>query len=66
MCCESTIQRGKKQGHGGFCGCGGPACFGPSFWSRKKRIQMVENSLECLREQVKDLEEFLKELKAEK
>lgn len=66
MCCDATTHHGTKHGHGGSCGCGGPACFGPAFWSKKKRIKMVENSLECLRGQVKDLEELLKELKAEK
>ena len=65
MCCESTSHHGQKHGHGSSCGCGVPACFGPAFWSKKKRIRMVENSLKCLREQVKDLEELLQELKAE-
>ena len=66
MCHESAMQAGQKPGHGGSCGCGGPACFGPFFWSKKKKIQMVEHSLECLRERVKDLEELLTELKEEK
>jgi hypothetical protein len=66
MCCDSTTHHSTKHGHIGSCGCVGPAGFGPSFWSKKKQIQMAENSLKCLREQVKDLEEFLKELKAEK
>lgn len=65
MCCESTAQHGQKHGHVGSCGCGGPACFGPAFWSKKKRIRMLENSLKCLREQTKDIEELLQELKEE-
>lgn len=62
MCCETNTQKG----NGCSCGCGGSACLGPAFWSRKKRIRMVENSIECLQSQLKDLEELLGELKAEK
>lgn len=66
MCCETTTQHGKKHGHGGSCGCGsGPACHGPFFWSKKKRIQILENSLECLEERANDIKELLKELKEE-
>lgn len=47
------------------CGCGGPACHA-AFWSRSKRVRMVEHSIECLQTQLKDLEALHKELKAEK
>lgn len=61
MCCETKTQNH----HGSSCGHGGPACFGPAFWSKNKRIRMIENSIECLRSQLKDLEELHKELKTE-
>ncbi len=62
MCCETKTQ----SDHGCSCGCGGPVSFGPALWSRKKRIRMVENSIECMQSQLKDLEELLQELKADK
>lgn len=64
MCCETKSHN--KHGHGGSCGCGcgGHSLGGPMFWSRKKRIRMVENSIGCLQSQLKDLEEVLKEMKA--
>ena len=62
MCCETN----KQNNHHCSCGCGGPVCFGPSFWSKNKRIRMVEHSIECFQSQLKDLKELLKELKAEK
>ena len=65
MCCESASQHGHGQKHGSSCGCGGSACFGPAFWSKQKRIRMVEHSIECLQSRVKDLQELLQELKAE-
>ena len=65
MCCEPVIRQSKEPGDGCSCGCGGHACQGPSFLSKKKKIQMVESSLDCLRERTKDLEELLAELKAE-
>lgn len=65
MCCDSTTQHSTKHSHGGSCGCGGPTFFGSSFWSKKKRIQILEQSLECLQERAEDIKEFLKELKAE-
>ena len=64
MCCETKSRHGHKQNHGASCGCGG-SCSGPMFWSKKKRIKMVEHSLKCLRGQVKDLEDLLEELQEE-
>jgi hypothetical protein len=66
MCCGHTTHHGKKHGHGGSCGCGGPSHFGPLFWSKKRKIKMLEQVLEDMREEVKDVEELIKELKAEK
>lgn len=64
MCCETSSKT--TQSHSSSCGCGGSSCSGPAFWSKHKRIRMVEKSLKCLRGQVKDLEELLEELKEEK
>ena len=66
MCCETTTtHHGQQHGHGGSCGCSGSSCHGPSFWSKKKRVRMLEHSLKCLRERAKDMEELLEELKEE-
>jgi tRNA G26 N,N-dimethylase Trm1 len=68
MCCGHTAHHGKKHGHhfGGSCGCGGHAHLGPVFWSKKRKIKMLEQVLENLKEEVKDIEELLEELKKEK
>lgn len=63
MCSDTKNQGGHGQGHHSSCGCGGPMCFGPAFWSKKKRIRMVEHSIECFQSKIKDLEELLQELK---
>ena len=60
MCCGTTQQHHQRSHHSS-CGCGGSACSGPFFWSKKKRIRMLEHSLECLRERSNDVEELLKE-----
>lgn len=62
MCCETNKQNDRRCS----CGSGGPACFGPAFWSKSKRIRMVEHSIECFQSQLTDLKELLEELKAEK
>jgi tRNA G26 N,N-dimethylase Trm1 len=64
MCCGHTAHHGKKHGHGGSCGCGGHV--GPVFWSKKRKIKMLEEMLAELREEVKDIEELIDELKKEK
>lgn len=67
MCCGHTGHHGKGHGHhsGGHCGCG-RVHLGPMFWSKKRKIKMLEEVLDGLREEVKDLEELIDELKKEK
>ena len=64
MCCETMGQHGKKPEHGMSCGCSGHT--GPMFWSKKKKLKMLEHKLECLQEQSKDIKELIAELNAEK
>ncbi len=67
MCCRQAGQHGNAQGHHakGHCCCGGMTS-GQAFWSKKRKIKMLEHVLDCRREDVKDMEELLDELKNEK
>ncbi len=56
MCCKSTAS------NKGQCCCSSSAGTGPLFWSEKKRVRMVKESIDCLQSQVKDLKEYLREL----
>lgn len=62
MYCNSSSQ----PSHNSNCGCQSKSCFGPMFWSKKKKIQYVRNSITCLQSQVKDLKDKLDELEKEK
>lgn len=66
MCCGPTAYHSQKHGSGCAYGSGGPGHFGLFFWSRKKKINMLEHALKCLQEQAKDIEDVLSELKEEK
>ncbi len=66
MSCGHSGHHGKKHGHGGSCCCSRTAHFGQAFWSKKRKIKMLEQALEDLREDAKDLEELIDELKEEK
>ena len=66
MCCGHTGHHGKRHGHGSSCCCGGASHLGPVFWSKKRKLKMLEQVLENLREEVKDIEEMIEELKKEK
>ena len=37
--------------------------FGIQFWSKKKKIKMLEHYLECLEEKKEDITEMINELK---
>ncbi len=50
---------------GGHCCCGNSTGVGPLFWSKKKRIRMVKDTIDCLQSQVKGLKEDLRELGGE-
>ena len=63
MCdCNST----PKQTPGCSCGCQGNPCFSSTLWSKKKQIQYVKNSIDCLKSQAKDLQDKLDELEKTK
>lgn len=65
MCCDTNVKHSAKHGKNASCGCKSAACSGPMFWSKKKRIRMVEHSIECLQSQIDDLKELLQELQTE-
>jgi tRNA G26 N,N-dimethylase Trm1 len=64
MCCGHLAHHGTKPDHGSSCACG--MHVGPFFWSKKKKVEMLEQMLEGLQEEAKDIEELLAELKEEK
>ncbi len=45
------------------CGCSG-SLSNPALWSKKKKLEVLENNLECLEKQTKEIEESIKELKS--
>ena len=39
--------------------CSGHSCFSnPSFWSKRKKIEILENMLECIQKEEQDIKEF--------
>ena len=68
MCCEHTTHHERQHFHypcpSFFCGQS-HHCR-PVFWSKKKKIKMFEQMLEELREEAKDLDDYIAELKKEK
>ena len=66
MCCESmSHHRGRH--HGGFCRCHSHPHSGLRRpWTNKEKAAYFEQYLEELREEVKNLEEAVAELKGEK
>ena len=51
--------------HGGGCSCGCGGHSGPVFWSKKRKIEVLEEDLKHLQERKKELEDLIKELKEE-
>lgn len=68
MCCTPGIHHAPMSGHhyGHSCCCSSSSHTDPRFWSKKKQIKMLEQTLEGLKEEVKDIEEHITELKKEK
>ena len=58
-CCSS-----QSKGHG-CCHSGAPQ-FGPHFWTKEKKIQMLEQHLENLNEKIAETKDMIAGLKAEK
>jgi hypothetical protein len=57
MCCNSLQQKSN------FCQCQGSNLNNPLLWSKRKRIDLLENYLANLKEQIIEIEETLEELK---
>ena len=57
MCCNSNQQ---KNNH---CACQDNFTNSPALWSKKKKISVLEEHLECLQKQVLETKEVLEELK---
>ena len=55
MCCNSNQQKN-------ICLCHGNFSNNPALWSRKKKINLLEEHLECLQKQVIETKEALEEL----
>jgi len=76
MCCEPERHHGGRHRghhhrrhhghHRGCCCCGEHFPFGPSFWTTEKKIAMLEEYLEGLREEANAVEEHIAEMKEEK
>lgn len=67
MCCQTGRHHafgncGFHHSNRHFPGCGP----GPHFLSKKKKIQLLEEHAEDLRERAKDIEDYLNELKEKK
>jgi len=58
MCCKLSTHACNS----GHSSSGNSMVAGPLFWSEKKRVRMVKESIDCLQSQVKDLKEYLREL----
>ncbi len=63
MCC--TPNRPHLGRHVAY-GCCMPSGHMPFMWSKRKMISALENYLDDLKEEIKDIEEQLTELKKEK
>lgn len=65
MCCRT--ERDHAFGNCGFHHGNFPGCErGSHFLSKKKKIQLLEEHAEGLRERVKDIEDYITELKEKK
>jgi hypothetical protein len=67
MCCKAERQHafgncGSQRGHFPGCGMG----HGPQFLSKKKKIQLLKEQADELRERAKDIDDYIDELKEKK
>ena len=68
MCCgNKSHHSGRHRGchHSDSCACGGHACIGPCFWSKKEKIAWLEEYLEDLQAEAKSIQERIAALKGE-
>ncbi|MFW6019514.1 MAG: hypothetical protein ACOCPM_02945 [Bacteroidales bacterium] len=61
MCCDSNHPKQSRQQ------CHGTAMPGnsPFLWSRKKKRRILEHQRECLKEQLEEVEEAIREMDEE-
>lgn len=52
-----------NQGQSCSCSCNGKYSSNPALWSKKKKVEFLEEHLTCLEKQVDDVKETLNELK---
>ena len=57
MCCNSNHQSNQ------FCSCQENFLNRPAFWSKKKKISMLEDYLTGMQKQITEIEEAIEELK---
>ena len=58
MCCSSNSKPSS-------CGCNSHVMYHPEFWSKKKKISVMENYLSNIEEKANEVREALKEMKEE-
>ena len=62
MCCCTNVKQ--KHGHG-VGSCKGNQ-FHPGLWSKKKKIGMLEDHLNNLKQETEEVESLISDLKSEK
>ena len=66
MCCTPPRHHGMKMMGSDSCCCQGMHGQKPMFWSKRKRIRLLQEQLDRMKDDVKDLEDHIAELQAEK
>ena len=68
MCCTPPRHHGMKMTESGACCCQGMGMHGqnPMFWSKRKRIRLLQEQLDRMKDEAKDLEDYIAELQEEK
>lgn len=66
MCCTPPRHHGMKMMESGACCCQGMHGQKPMFWSKRKEIRLLQKHLDHLKEEVKDIEDYMAELQKEK
>ena len=68
MCCNTGSHQGFHQWGQGACCCHGdePQAFRPRFMTKERRISVLKDHIETLRDEAKAAEEYIAQLKKEK
>ncbi len=64
-CCKDEKHHPGGGGGSCSCGCGKHSHFGPAFWTKKEKIDWLQQDLDELWEEVKTVEERIDALKKE-